>query len=138
MTCLNRSPPENKPSVVNLSTSSNGIKSSKNIKEQGLAAGQKIAKISAITLVSIGGMELVAGHVSSSVVVTAADIDSISDAVISIVVWLGLKMSTRKPARRFDPGYHKVETRINDGRNRNGSHGNNNFHTFDRIAFETK
>ncbi len=77
---------------------------------KGLAAGQRIAKISAITLIVIGGMELAAGYVSRSVVTTADGIDSISDAVISIVVWLGLKISQRKPDSKFNFGYRKVET----------------------------
>ena len=77
---------------------------------KGFAAGQRIAKISAVTLIAIGVMELAAGYVSGSVVTTADGIDSISDAVISIVVWLGLRLSQRKPDNKFNFGYHKVET----------------------------
>jgi ferrous-iron efflux pump FieF len=77
---------------------------------RGFAAGQRIAKISAVTLIAIGVMELATGYFSGSVVTTADGIDSISDAVISIVVWLGLRLSQRKPDSKFNFGYHKVET----------------------------
>lgn len=57
-----------------------------NLLEEGIVAGQGIAKISVITLLAIGIVELITGFVSGSVVATADGIDSISDAMISFIV----------------------------------------------------
>jgi cation diffusion facilitator family transporter len=77
---------------------------------EGFRAGQRIAKISVITLVSIGIAELVMGYVSGSVVATADGIDSMSDAMISFIVLIGLRFATRPADRKFQFGYHKVES----------------------------
>src|SRR5215213_3234680 len=77
---------------------------------EGIVAGQRIAKISVITLISIGVAELVTGYVSGSVVATADGIDSISDATISFIVLLGLRIAHRPPDIKFHFGYHKVES----------------------------
>jgi cation diffusion facilitator family transporter len=77
---------------------------------EGILAGQKIAKISVITLVSIGIVEIVTGYISGSVVATADGIDSISDAVISFIVLFGLRIAHRPADKKFHFGYHKVES----------------------------
>lgn len=77
---------------------------------EGLKAGQKIAKISIITLISIGIAELMTGHISGSVVATADGVDSLSDAVISFIVLLGLRIANRPADKKFHFGYYKVET----------------------------
>lgn len=77
---------------------------------EGFRAGQRIAKISVITLVSIGIAELLMGYVSGSVVATADGIDSMSDAMISFIVLIGLRFATRPADRKFQFGYHKVES----------------------------
>ena len=84
--------------------------SSPNLVNEGILAGQKIAKISVITLIGIGIVELVTGQVSGSVVATADGIDSISDAMISFIVLLGLRIAHRPADRKFHFGYHKVES----------------------------
>ena len=77
---------------------------------EGLIAGQKIAKISVVTLVSIGIAEIIMGHISGSVVATADGIDSLSDAMISFIVLVGLRIAHRPADRNFPFGYHKVES----------------------------
>jgi cation diffusion facilitator family transporter len=77
---------------------------------EGLIAGQRIAKISVITLLSIGVAEIIMGQISGSVVVTADGIDSLSDALISLVVLMGLRIAQRPADRKFPFGYHKVES----------------------------
>src|ERR671913_1290011 len=77
---------------------------------EGLIAGQKIAKISVITLLSIGIAEIITGQVSGSVVATADGIDSLSDAMISLIVLIGLRIAHRPADRKFPFGYHKVES----------------------------
>jgi cation diffusion facilitator family transporter len=81
-----------------------------NLVEEGILAGQRIAKISVITLIAIGIVELITGFVSGSVVATADGIDSISDAMISFIVLLGLRIAHRPPDKKFHFGYHKVES----------------------------
>src|SRR5918999_3573838 len=85
-------------------------KSSSNLINEGILAGQKISKISVVTLIGIGIVELVTGQVSGSVVATADGIDSLSDAMISFIVLLGLRIAHRPADRKFHFGYHKVES----------------------------
>jgi cation diffusion facilitator family transporter len=77
---------------------------------EGFLAGQRIAKISVITLISLGIVELLMGHISGSVVATADGVDSMSDAMISFIVLIGLKFARRPADRKFQFGYHKVES----------------------------
>lgn len=77
---------------------------------EGFLAGQRIAKISVVTLISIGIVELIMGHISGSVVATADGVDSMSDAMISFIVLIGLRFARRPADRKFQFGYHKVES----------------------------
>ena len=88
----------------------NALASSSNLFHEGIIAGKRIAKISVVTLLAIGVVEIVTGYLSGSVVATADGIDSVSDAMISFIVLLGLRI-THKPAdKKFHFGYHKVES----------------------------
>lgn len=73
-------------------------------------AGERIAKLSVLTLVSLGLLEIIVGFGTGSLGVKADGIDSISDSIISLIVWLGLHFSRRRPDARFHFGYHKVES----------------------------
>ena len=84
--------------------------SSPNLVREGIIAGKRIAKISVITLLAIGIVEIVTGYLSGSVVATADGIDSISDATISFIVLLGLRIAHRPADKKFHFGYHKVES----------------------------
>jgi cation diffusion facilitator family transporter len=77
---------------------------------EGFLAGQRIAKISVVTLISIGVVELLMGYISGSVVATADGVDSMSDAMISFIVLIGLRFARRPADRKFQFGYHKVES----------------------------
>ncbi len=77
---------------------------------EGLKAGKRIAKISVLTLVAIGVAELAIGQISGSIVATADGIDSISDALISLIVFLGLHFAARPASAKFPFGYYKVES----------------------------
>jgi cation diffusion facilitator family transporter len=94
----------------NISDSPVVKKSSSNLVNEGILAGQKIARISVITLIGIGIVELVTGQISGSVVATADGIDSLSDAMISFIVLLGLRIAHRPADKKFHFGYHKVES----------------------------
>ena len=90
--------------------SSKENKSFSGLVNEGFVAGQRIAKISVITLVAIGIVELIMGHISGSVVATADGVDSMSDAMISLIVLIGLRVARRPADRKFHFGYHKVES----------------------------
>lgn len=81
-----------------------------NLVNEGLVAGQRIAKISVVTLISIGIAEILMGQVSGSVVATADGIDSMSDAMISLIVLIGLRIAHRPADVKFPFGYQKVES----------------------------
>lgn len=78
--------------------------------QEGIVAGQKIAKISVITLICIGIVEIAAGYFSGSNVATADGIDSLSDALISFMVLIGLRIAIKPADKNFHFGYHKVES----------------------------
>src|SRR5436853_7789259 len=77
---------------------------------ESIKCAQKIAKISVITLLSIGIVELLIGQISASVVATADGIDSLSDAMISFIVFMGLVIAGRPADKKFHFGYYKVES----------------------------
>jgi cation diffusion facilitator family transporter len=80
------------------------------IVNEGLVAGQRIAKSSVVTLVSIGIAEIIMGQISGSVVATADGIDSLSDAMISFIVLIGLRIAHKPADKKFPFGYQKVES----------------------------
>ena len=59
---------------------------------------------------SIGIVEILTGYFSGSVVATADGLDSVSDAAISFIVLLGLRIAHRPADKKFHFGYHKVES----------------------------
>lgn len=73
-------------------------------------AGERIAKLSVLTLLSIGLANIALGVWTGSLGLTADGVDSISDSIISLIVWVGLHFSQRRPDHRFHFGYHKVES----------------------------
>lgn len=77
---------------------------------EAFVAGERIAKLSVITLVGIGLAEISIGFWTGSLGLTADGVDSISDSFVSAIVWLGLHFSRRRPDSRFHFGYHKVES----------------------------
>ncbi len=60
--------------------------------------------------VAIGTAELFSGYFSGSVALIADGSHTLSDALISTIVWLGLKVSGRAPDGKFHYGYYRVET----------------------------
>jgi cation diffusion facilitator family transporter len=76
----------------------------------GVLCAQRIAKVSVITLLSIGIVELLIGQISGSVVATADGIDSLSDTMISFIVLMGLMIAARPADKKFHFGYYKVES----------------------------
>jgi cation diffusion facilitator family transporter len=80
------------------------------IVNEGMIAGQKIAKLSIIILLTLGIFELSIGYWGGSIVALSVGIDSFSYALISFLVLLGLHMAHRPPNKKFPYGYQKVES----------------------------
>lgn len=77
---------------------------------KGYLEGERLAKLSTWTLAGLGVVEIIVGEFTRSVGVTADGIDSMSDALVSFLVWLGLRISRRAPDERFHFGYYKIES----------------------------
>ena len=75
-----------------------------------LEAGERVAKLSFYTLLGIGIAELLAGSLTHSLTLTTDGADSLSDALISLIVWAGLRISKKSPDNMFHFGYLRVET----------------------------
>ena len=73
---------------------------------------ERIVLISAIVLVLIGVVEIIVSYFTNSVGLMADGIDSMSDSVISFMVWFGLRISRRTADNKFNFGYYRVETLV--------------------------
>src|SRR3989338_11330259 len=82
------------------------------MKAKDLGKIEKIVLVSAIVLTLIGIVEIFAGYFSNSIGLIADGVDSISDSVISFMVWFGLKISRRQADKKFHFGYYRVETLV--------------------------
>jgi len=77
---------------------------------QGFKDGERIAGVSVWTLLAVGIAELIFSSLTGSIALFADGVDSISDAVVSFFVWTGLRFVRKRPSRRFQYGYYKVES----------------------------
>ncbi len=75
-----------------------------------LRDGERVAKASFVTLLAIGIAELLTGFFSHSLTLTTDGADSLSDALISLIVWAGLRVAKKAPDDRFHFGYLRVES----------------------------
>ncbi len=75
-----------------------------------LVQGGKVAKRSFLIQLLVGLSELVMGAFTLSIALIADGIQSFADAGVSLIVWIGLRLSRKKPDKRFHFGYHRVET----------------------------
>jgi cation diffusion facilitator family transporter len=75
-----------------------------------LAQGGKVAKRSFFVQIMVGFSELIMGTFTLSIALIADGIQSFADAGVSLIVWIGLRISRRAPDKRFHFGYHRVET----------------------------
>ena len=82
------------------------------MKQQDIKKIEKLVLMSAIVLVLIGIVEIIAGNYTNSVGLIADGIDSMSDSVISFMVWFGLRISKRQADKKFHFGYYRVETLV--------------------------
>jgi len=70
----------------------------------------KLAGITAFSLISLGILQIILGEtISKSVALTANGVDCIGDGFVSGVVFLGLKVFRRPADHKFHYGYYKIE-----------------------------
>lgn len=82
----------------------------KQLKKYRLIKGQRAAKYSTLTNLALSVIKGVFGLMSGSVALIADSIHSFSDIFASLAVYIGLKLSQRKPDEKFPYGYYKAET----------------------------
>ena len=75
-----------------------------------LAQGGRVAKRSFLVQLMVGFSEVIIGIFTLSIALIADGIQSFADAGVSLIVWLGLRLSRRAPDKHFHFGYHRVET----------------------------
>ena len=75
-----------------------------------LSKGGVVAAKSFAVLVLVGIVEVIVGVFSASVALVADGVHSFSDAAVSLIVWLGLRLSRKAPDGKFHFGYYRVET----------------------------
>ncbi len=75
----------------------------------GFIAGSRIARLSFLTLLGIGIVEVISGIITHSMVLFADGIDSLGDAAISLIVWVGLRL-TKSNSKKRSLGYYKIES----------------------------
>ncbi len=76
-----------------------------NLLEQGRGIALKVVFVVAFFSLAKG----IAGFFSGSVVLLADAVHSAADALSTVLVWIGLKISQRKPNQQFPYGYYKAE-----------------------------
>ena len=80
------------------------------LKKDRLKRGEQAAKYSTLTNLALSIIKGVFGVLSGSVALIADSIHSFSDIFASLAVYIGLKLSQRKPDEKFPYGYYKAET----------------------------
>jgi cation diffusion facilitator family transporter len=74
-----------------------------------LSKSGAVAQRSFMILVLVGIVEVVIGTFSMSLALVADGVQSFSDAVVSLIVWIGLRLSGKAPDGKFHFGYFRVE-----------------------------
>jgi cation diffusion facilitator family transporter len=75
-----------------------------------LKKGGKAAIYSSLTNLLLAVVKGIVGLLSGSIALVADSIHSFSDIVASMAVYIGLKLSMRKPDKKFPYGYYKIES----------------------------
>jgi len=75
-----------------------------------LAQGGTVAEKSFLILVLVGVVEIFVGIFSLSIALVADGVYSFADAAVSLIVWVGLRLSRKAADGKFHFGYYRVET----------------------------
>jgi cation diffusion facilitator family transporter len=71
---------------------------------------RRAAWVSIWTLVGIGAGEIVVSLFTGSLTLVADGLDSLADALVSFIVWFGIKMLQKPKSTLFHFGYAKIES----------------------------
>jgi len=80
------------------------------LKPNGLIQGGKVARKSFLVQLLVGLTEVFMGMFTLSIALIADGIQSFADAGVSLIVWLGLRISGRAPDGKFHFGYYRFDT----------------------------
>ena len=80
------------------------------LKSNTFVQGGKVARKSFVIQLMVGITEVFMGIFTLSVALIADGIQSFADAGVSLIVWIGLRISRRAPDGKFHFGYYRVET----------------------------
>ena len=72
--------------------------------------GRRAAWVSIWTLLGIGVAEIVVSTTTGSLTLFADGLDSMADALVSFIVWFGIRMLHRPKSQLFHFGYAKIES----------------------------
>lgn len=75
-----------------------------------LKQGEKAARIATISMIILASLKGVVALISGSMALLADAINSFTDIFASFAVWVGLRLSRRKPTDMFPYGYYRAET----------------------------
>ena len=75
-----------------------------------LVQGGKVPRKSFAIQLMVGISEVLMGMFTLSVALIADGIQSFADAGVSLIVWIGLRLSRKAPDGKFHFGYYRVET----------------------------
>ena len=80
------------------------------LKSNTFVQGGKVARKSFLIQLMVGISEVFMGIFTLSVALIADGIQSFADAGVSLIAWIGLRISRRAPDGKFHFGYYRVET----------------------------
>jgi len=78
--------------------------------EESLKEGQRATGIAAVLTFLLALGKAIIGIMSGSIALLSDAVHSGADLIVLIVSWIGLKVSGRKPDKRFKYGYYKAES----------------------------
>ncbi|HVP92963.1 MAG TPA: cation diffusion facilitator family transporter [Acidobacteriota bacterium] len=94
-------------STINVKTNLGNV--TKSLQSYRLAKGGEVAEKSFVVLLLVGVVEVFVGIFSLSLALVADGVQSFADALVSLIVWIGLRLSGRAPDGKFHFGYYRVE-----------------------------
>ena len=78
-------------------------------KKEILKIGENTAKNVSIIVFLLAGLKVLIGFISGSIVLLSDALHSVADAFEILFIWLGFKISQRKPTKKFHYGFYKAE-----------------------------
>jgi cation diffusion facilitator family transporter len=79
-------------------------------KKEILKIGENAARNVSIIVFLLAGLKALVGFISGSIVLLSDALHSLADAFEILFVWLGFKVSQRKPTEKFNYGFYKAES----------------------------